>query len=134
MSHDLIHAIFLSRFSNSILDANNDAGVFSLNQINLSNSSDDIKLAVSTDSHVVWPLTFPGGDIGRLAICGSINDVSMMGAQPIYITVGFILEEGLEISLLEKISTSMQEAAKEAGVQIIAGDTKVVQRGKADEM
>jgi hydrogenase expression/formation protein HypE len=89
-------------------------------------------LAVSTDSHVVWPLFFPGGDIGRLAVCGTVNDVAMMGARPLYLTASFILEEGLEIGLLEKVVESMQGAAAEAGVQIVAGDTKVVERGKAD--
>ena len=89
-------------------------------------------LAVSTDSHVVWPLFFPGGDIGRLAVCGTVNDVAMMGARPLFLTAGFILEEGLEIGLLERVVESMQAAAAEAGVQIIAGDTKVVERGKAD--
>ena len=80
----------------------------------------------------MWPLFFPGGDIGRLAVCGTVNDVAMMGAQPLYLTAGFILEEGLEIGLLEKVVESMQVSAAEAGVQIIAGDTKVVERGKAD--
>jgi hydrogenase expression/formation protein HypE len=87
---------------------------------------------VSTDSHVVWPLFFPGGDIGRLAVCGTVNDVAMMGANPKYMTAGFILEEGFDISTLEAIIQSMQLAADEASVQIIAGDTKVVQKGKAD--
>jgi hydrogenase expression/formation protein HypE len=91
-----------------------------------------LRLAVSTDSHVVWPLFFPGGDIGRLAVCGTVNDVAMMGAQPRYLTAGFILEEGLEIGLLEQVVDSMRAAAAEAEVEIIAGDTKVVEKGKAD--
>jgi hydrogenase expression/formation protein HypE len=90
------------------------------------------RLAISTDSHVVTPLFFPGGDIGRLAVCGTVNDVAMLGAKPLYLTAGFILEEGLEMSVLERVVASMQAAAAEAGVQIVAGDTKVVQRGKAD--
>jgi hydrogenase expression/formation protein HypE len=93
---------------------------------------DGTLLAVSTDSHVVYPLFFPGGDIGRLAVCGTVNDVAMLGAVPLYLTAGFILEEGLEMQALEKVVHSMMEAAGEAGVTIVAGDTKVVQRGKAD--
>jgi hydrogenase expression/formation protein HypE len=91
-----------------------------------------IRLAVSTDSHVVWPLFFPGGDIGRLAVCGTVNDVAMLGANPLYLTAGFILEEGLEMDVLQRVVDSMRQAAAEAGVQIVAGDTKVVQKGKAD--
>ena len=124
LSSDLIAKLFLPPFDNEALRAGNDAGVVQLRPC--------ARLAVSTDSHVVWPLFFPGGDIGRLAICGTVNDVAMMGAEPLYLTAGFILEEGLEIGLLEKVVESMQAAAAEAGVQIIAGDTKVVERGKAD--
>jgi hydrogenase expression/formation protein HypE len=91
-----------------------------------------LRLAISTDSHVVWPLFFPGGDIGRLAVCGTVNDIAMLGAQPRYLTAGFILEEGLPIATLERVLASMQAAALEAGIQIVAGDTKVVQKGKAD--
>ncbi len=90
------------------------------------------RLAISTDSHVVWPLFFPGGDIGRLAVCGTVNDLSMMGAKPLYLTAGFILEEGLDMALLSRVVASMQAAAAEANVRIIAGDTKVVERGKGD--
>jgi hydrogenase expression/formation protein HypE len=124
MSHDLISRLFLPQFDNPALRAGNDSGLVSLDS--------DSRLAVSTDSHVVWPLVFPGGDIGKLAVCGTVNDVAMMGAKPLYLTAGFILEEGLEVSLLEKVIASMRAAAIEAGVQIIAGDTKVVQKGKAD--
>jgi hydrogenase expression/formation protein HypE len=81
---------------------------------------------------VVFPLFFPGGDIGRLAVCGTVNDVAMLGATPLYLTAGFILEEGLPMETLRRVVTSMKAAADEAGVQIVAGDTKVVQRGKAD--
>ncbi len=124
LAHDLIAARFLPAFDNQSLRAGNDAGVVEMIGCT--------SLAISTDSHVVWPLFFPGGDIGKLAVCGTVNDVAMMGAQPAYLTVGFILEEGLEIGLLEKVVESMQTAAQEAGVQIVAGDTKVVERGKAD--
>ncbi len=123
LSQDLIGGLFLPPFDNPALRAGNDAGVV---------DPGPGRLAVSTDSHVVWPLFFPGGDIGRLAVCGTVNDVAMMGARPLYLTAGFILEEGLEIGLLEKVVESMQASAAEAGVQIIAGDTKVVERGKAD--
>jgi hydrogenase expression/formation protein HypE len=89
-------------------------------------------LAVSTDAHVVSPLFYPGGDIGRLAVCGTVNDVAMLGARPLYLTAGFIIEEGFPMVDLEKIITSMAEACREADVQIIAGDTKVVEKGGAD--
>ena len=124
MSQDLIARMFLPPFDNEALRAGDDAGVV---QPNLCT-----QLAISTDSHVVWPLFFAGGDIGRLAICGTVNDVAMMGAMPKYLTAGFILEEGLDLGVLERVVRSMQEAAAEANVEIIAGDTKVVQRGKAD--
>ncbi len=123
LSHDLIAARFLPAFDNESLRAGNDAGVV---------PPFDGPLAISTDAHVVWPLFFPGGDIGKLAVCGTVNDVAMMGAIPLYLTASFILEEGLEIGLLERVVESMQSAAAEAGVQIVAGDTKVVERGKAD--
>ena len=124
LSQDLITGLFLPPFDNPVLRAGNDAGVVE--------TGDGARLAISTDSHVVWPLFFPGGDIGRLAVCGTVNDVAMMGARPQYLTAGFILEEGLELGLLEQVVDSMRLAAAEAGVQIIAGDTKVVERGKAD--
>jgi hydrogenase expression/formation protein HypE len=125
-SHDLINRLFLPPFDNPVLRAGNDAGIVQPNACT--------RLAISTDSHVVTPLFFPGGDIGRLAVCGTVNDVSMMGADPLYLTAGFILEEGLEMEILQRVVASMQEAAAEAGVQIIAGDTKVVEKGKADRL
>jgi hydrogenase expression/formation protein HypE len=124
MSHDLIKRLFLNAFENPALGAGNDAAVLHMHTAT--------SLAVSTDSHVVSPLFFPGGDIGRLAVCGTVNDIAMLGAQPLCLTAGFILEEGLELSTLERVVMSMRSAALEAGVQIIAGDTKVVQKGKAD--
>ena len=90
------------------------------------------RLSISTDFHVVSPIIFPGGDIGRLAVCGTVNDVSMSGAVPLDLTAGFIIEEGFPISTLQIVVDSMQAAAKEAGVRVIAGDTKVVEKGKAD--
>lgn len=124
MTHNIIQKIFISAFANPILCEGNDAGIVST----LGSS----RLAISTDSHVVWPLFFPGGDIGKLAICGTVNDVAMMGALPKFLSAGFILEEGFDINILNQIIQSMHNAAKEAEVEIIAGDTKVVQKGKAD--
>ncbi len=124
MSQELIAGVFLPSFDNPVLRAGDDAGVV--------RGIQPSSLAISTDCHVVWPLFFPGGDIGRLSVCGTVNDVSMMGARPEYLTAGFILEEGLEMKVLERVVASMRLAAEEAQVQIVAGDTKVVQRGKAD--
>jgi len=124
LSHDLISRLFLPVFDNAALRAGDDAGVVQPNP--------GTRLAICTDSHVVWPLFFPGGDIGRLAVCGTVNDLAMMGARPLYLTAGFILEEGLEMGMLARVVESMRSAAAEAGVEIVAGDTKVVQRGKAD--
>jgi hydrogenase expression/formation protein HypE len=95
---------------------------------------DASRIAVSTDSYVVQPIFFPGGDIGKLAVCGTVNDLAVMGATPKYLTVGFIIEEGLPIEDLRRIVTSMAEAAAEAGVEIVAGDTKVVERSAADKL
>lgn len=124
MSHQLIQKAFVNAFQNSALNAGDDAALVEpgLRQ----------KLSISTDSHVVWPLFFPGGDIGKLAVCGTVNDVAMLGAKPLYLTAGFILEEGLQMDVLQRVVASMKAAADEAGVQIVAGDTKVVQKGKAD--
>jgi hydrogenase expression/formation protein HypE len=92
------------------------------------------RLALSTDSYVVSPLFFPGGDIGKLAVCGTVNDVSMSGARPLWMSAGFILEEGLPLADLERVVVSMALTAETAGVQIVAGDTKVVDRGSADKL
>jgi hydrogenase expression/formation protein HypE len=124
LMHELIKKVFLPPLDNPILRIGDDAGVVQI--------SGNPRLAISTDSHVVWPLFFPGGDIGRLAVCGTVNDIAMMGATPLYITAGFIIEEGLEIQVIDQIVDSMQKAAGEADIRIIAGDTKVVQKGKAD--
>lgn len=126
MTHDLVAQLFLPPLENAILRAGDDSGV-----VEVTNGT---RFAISTDGHVVSPLFFSGGDIGRLAVCGTVNDVAMMGAAPLYLTAGFILEEGLEVALLSKIIYSMQIAAAEAGVLIVAGDTKVVQKGHGDEL
>lgn len=124
LTHDLIKKSFMAAFDNPILNASNDASVVA--------TEGAARLAISTDAHVVSPLFFPGGDIGCLAVCGTVNDVAMMGARPLYLTASFILEEGLEIATLERVIASMKDAALEAGVQIVAGDTKVVSKGLAD--
>jgi hydrogenase expression/formation protein HypE len=126
MSHQLIQKAFLPAFDNPALRAGDDAARLE------SNLHHALRLAISTDAHVVTPLFFPGGDIGRLAVCGTVNDVAMLGAKPLYLTAGFILEEGLPMETLQRVIASMKSAAEEAGVQIVAGDTKVVQKGKAD--
>ncbi|MFL7814051.1 MAG: hydrogenase expression/formation protein HypE [Anaerolineales bacterium] len=124
MMADLISDVFFPAFQNEVLLAGDDAGVVEL--------TDGLNLAISTDAHVVSPLFFPGGDIGRLSICGTVNDVAMMGAVPLFLTVSFILEEGLEMKTLQRVVESMQAAADEAGVVIVSGDTKVVAHGEAD--
>ncbi len=118
-SAELMQSIFGKHFSNAILDRMEDAAVLTIHG----------KIAFSTDSFVVTPIRFKGGDIGKLAVCGTVNDLLMMGAKPLYMTAAFILEEGLEISILEEIVISMKDAAAEAGIQIVAGDTKVVEGG-----
>lgn len=124
MMADLIKDVFYPPLANEALLAGDDAGIVKI--------SDGFHLAVSTDAHVVSPLFFPGGDIGKLSVCGTVNDVAMVGAKPLYLSASFILEEGLDISVLEKVVNSMKEAANEAEVQIICGDTKVVAHGEAD--
>jgi len=124
MTADLIRNIFYPPLSNPALLAGNDAGI-----VQLTNGT---MLAVSTDAHVVSPLFFPGGDIGKLAVCGTVNDVAMVGAKPLYLSASFILEEGFEVSVLESVVQSMKFSAEEAGVEIISGDTKVVAHGDAD--
>jgi hydrogenase expression/formation protein HypE len=128
MTHDLIRDIFAPAFGNSTAPGGNDSASVGLPE----GAGLRGRLSISTDSHIVTPLFFPGGDIGRLAVCGTVNDVAMAGALPLYLTAGFILEEGLPISILERVVAAMQAAAREAGVQVIAGDTKVVEKGKAD--
>ena len=128
MTHRLIRDTFLPYLgSPALLEGNDYAGV-SLGDP----ASSHGRIAVSTDAHVISPLFYPGGDIGRLSICGTVNDVAMSGAVPLYLTASFIIEEGLPISTLVRVLESMKDAAAEAGVQIIAGDTKVVEKGKAD--
>lgn len=125
MTDNLIKNNFQSRIGNAYLAEGNDAARLLINE-------EGGRIAVSTDSHVVSPLFYPGGDIGRLSICGTVNDVAMLGADPEFLTAGFIIEEGFPIDSLNRIIDSMAEACLEASVQIVAGDTKVVEKGKAD--
>jgi hydrogenase expression/formation protein HypE len=119
----LVEALFLEAFRNPLLEPLEDQAVFAVNAG---------RMAVTTDSFVVSPLFFPGGDIGDLAVNGTVNDIAVSGARPLYLTAGFILEEGFPTADLRRIAQSMARAAEAAGVSIVTGDTKVVQRGKAD--
>jgi hydrogenase expression/formation protein HypE len=123
LTHQLIEKIFIPAFSNSALEQRHDGAVVSVNGSHL---------AFTTDSFVVRPLIFPGGNIGDLAVNGTVNDLAMCGARPLYLSGGFILEEGLPIETLRIIVTSMQKAAAAAGVRLVTGDTKVVDKGKGD--
>lgn len=124
-TNELIDNLFYKYFNNEFLSQKNDSSVLPV--ING-------KIAMSTDSFVINPIFFEGGDIGKLAICGTINDICMSGAKPLYISVGFIIEEGLSIEELERIVKSMSKTAKEAGVKIVTGDTKVVERGNCEKI
>ncbi|MBP1748691.1 MAG: hydrogenase expression/formation protein HypE [Deltaproteobacteria bacterium] len=125
LTHELINDLFKRHFSNTYLDPLCDAAVLPYPKA---------RLAFTTDSYVVQPIFFPGGDIGKLAVCGTINDLSMVGAVPLYLTAGYILEEGIPYTDLERIVSSMAKTAAEAGTVIVAGDTKVVGRGSADKI
>lgn len=125
MMHDLIEHLFAPAFGEAAVG---DAAVFGLNNV----MDKDGRLAYTTDTFVVSPLFFPGGDIGSLAVHGTVNDLAMMGARPLYLSAGFILEEGLLLDTLGQVVHSMAQAAREAGVRIITGDTKVVERGHGD--
>ena len=124
-SQDLVASTFLPALANPILTQLNDSALLEFQ---------GVRLAMSTDSYVVDPIFFPGGDIGSLAVHGTVNDLAMRGAQPIYLSAGFILEEGLQLPDLERLVSSMAKAAQEAGVQVVAADTKVVEKGKADRI
>lgn len=125
LSHDLINRLFLPELGKAAPRALDDSAIVTLN---------GQRLALTTDSHVVSPLFFPGGDIGKLAICGTVNDLAMVGAKPYALTCGFVVEEGLSFEILQRVVQSMRDAAAEAGVFIAAGDTKVVQKGGADKL
>lgn len=123
MMHRLIEKMIIPAFSNPLIESRHDGATFAV---------DAGRLAFTTDSHVVHPLFFPGGDIGTLAVNGTVNDLAMCGARPLYLSIGFIIEEGLPMETLWRVVRSMRQAADEAGVQLVTGDTKVVDRGKGD--
>lgn len=123
LTHQLIEKIFIPAFSNTELEQRHDGAVVTVN---------GARLAFTTDSFVVHPLIFPGGNIGDLAVNGTVNDLAMCGARPLYLSSGFILEEGLPMETLRTVVRSMQEAAAAAGVKLVTGDTKVVDKGKGD--
>lgn len=125
LSHQLISKIFFSQFDNEFLNEQHDSAIFNI---------DKSRLAFTTDSYVVQPIFFPGGDIGKLAVNGTVNDLVVAGAHPLFISAGFIIEEGLPIEELWRIVLSMKEAARQAGVKIVTGDTKVVDKGKGDKI
>ena len=125
MSQKLISSLFFKYFSNDILEKQTDAALI---------TTPEKTLTFTTDGYVVEPIFFPGGNIGKLAVCGTVNDLAVCGSKPLFITASFIIEEGLSVSKLEEIVSSMAEEAAVAGVKIVAGDTKVVNRGKCDKI
>jgi len=125
LSHQLMEKMVLPQFRNELLEPLHDGAIFSIG---------DQRLAFSTDSYVVSPIFFPGGDIGKLAVHGTVNDLAMCGARPLYLSVGFILEEGTPMEDFWRVVQSMRQAADAAGVKLVTGDTKVVDRGKADKI
>jgi hydrogenase expression/formation protein HypE len=125
LSHQMIQKIFVSQFKNDLLDPLHDGAMFTLG---------GIRCAFSTDSYVINPIFFPGGDIGTLAVNGTVNDLAMCGARPLYLSCAFIIEEGLPMEDLWRVVLSMKQAAETAGVQLVTGDTKVVDRGKGDKL
>lgn len=124
-THKLIEDLFYKHYKNKILLQQNDSSIV---------EKIDGKIAISTDSFVVNPIFFPGGDIGKLSVCGTINDLSMSGATPLYITTSFIIEEGLNYEELELIVKSIAKTAEKANVKVVAGDTKVVEKGKCEKI
>lgn len=125
LTHQLINKMFLAQFRSKLLEPLHDGAVLSLS---------GGRLAFSTDSYVINPIFFPGGDIGELAVNGTVNDLAMCGATPTYLSCSFIIEEGLPMEDLWRVVQSMQQAAQEAGAELVTGDTKVVDRGKADKL
>ena len=144
LGHELVERVFVRYFGNPTLAELNDSAVLPISGFKLNVSSSELanlqpetcnlQLAFTTDSYVISPLFFPGGDIGKLAVCGTVNDLAVTGAQPCYLSAGYIIEEGLPMETLERIAASMAETARAAGVQIVTGDTKVVNRGAADKL
>lgn len=126
----LIEEVFVGAFDNPLLSPLEDQAVLPLAAL----AARGDRLAFTTDSYVVSPLFFPGGDIGTLAVAGTVNDLAMSGAVPLYLSCGVVIEEGLPIATLKRVAASMKRVAAEAGVQIVTGDTKVVERGAADQL
>ncbi len=127
LTHTLIDELFVKKFSNAILDEKSDSAI-------LKSIPKDTELAFTTDSYVINPIFFPGGDIGQLAVCGTINDLAVAGAEARYISCGFIIEEGLDFYTLEKITDSMAKVLKQERVKIVTGDVKVVERKMCDKV
>jgi hydrogenase expression/formation protein HypE len=136
--HELVEGLFLEYLRNPLLEMLEDQAVFTVpppgSEAALGVGHQAARLAFTTDSFVVDPIFFPGGDIGKLAVNGTVNDLAMSGARPLYLSAGFILEEGFAVEDLRRILQSMRAASDEAGVQIVTGDTKVVQKGSADKL
>lgn len=132
LSHELIERVFLPRLANPVLKNMDDSAALGLAGALSVASAEGSRLAFTTDSYVVKPLFWAGGNIGRLAVCGTVNDLSMVGAKPLYLTAGFIIEEGLPVAVLADVVEAMRATAREADVSIVAGDTKVVEKGSAD--
>jgi len=124
LAHELVAKSFVRALANPVLDKLDDSAVIDFSG----------RLAFTTDSYVVSPVFFPGGDIGKLAVCGTVNDLAMSGARPLYLSLSLVIEEGLPLSELDEIVGSVKRAAQEAGVKIATGDTKVVNRGNADRL
>ena len=125
MMHELIGSLIMKELANSTLLAKTDSAIITLK---------GRKFAFTTDSYVVNPIFFPGGDIGSLSVHGTVNDLAVCGARPLYISLGLVIEEGFEKSKLEKITRSIGRAVKEAGVKVVTGDTKVVEKGSCDKI
>ena len=125
LTHDLVQQMFAPKFKNKFLEPFHDGAVFSVEKS---------RLAFTTDSYVINPIFFPGGDIGKLSICGTINDLAMCGARSLFLSSAFIIEEGLPVEELWKIVCSMEQIMNESGVQLVTGDTKVVDKGKGDKI
>ena len=125
LSAELIQSIFLPAFRSAALEKLDDQAIVSIN---------GTRLAITTDSFVVKPLFFPGGDIGSLAVHGTVNDLAMGGARPLFLSVAFIIEEGLSMGVLRRVVRSLRDAAHNAGVEVVTGDTKVVEKGSGDQV
>jgi hydrogenase expression/formation protein HypE len=129
LTADLLKQVFFPSFSNEFLDRQEDQAILPIPR-----DTGNARLAFTTDSFVIRPIFFPGGDIGKLAVCGTVNDLAVGGAKPLYLSAAFILEEGLPVADLKRIASSMKQACEDAGVLLVTGDTKVVDRGKGDKI